>query len=171
MVIRDSQPSDIEAIMECIADAQALLAELGVDQWQDGYPTDEIIRQDIARGESFVLEQGGRVVATAVISLAGEPTYSTLEGGCWLNDEAYVVIHRLAARADARGGVAKRFFAFAEALANEHNVLSIRVDTHTDNKIMLHLLSALNYTRCGTITLTSGAKRVAFQKVWQTTKI
>ena len=171
MIIRRSQLSDIEAIMECIADAQALLASLDVDQWQDGYPTQSIIREDIARGESFVLEQQGRVVATAVISLAEEPTYATIEGGSWLSDDRYVVIHRLAARAEARGGVAKCFFNYAEALGNEHNVFSIRVDTHTDNKIMMHLLSAMNYTRCGIITLTSGAKRVAFQKIWQTTKI
>ena len=82
MQIVRAELSDIDAIMACIADAQRFLARLGVDQWQDGYPTREIIEQDILRGESFVMTEDGEVIATAVISFAGEPTYSVIEGSC-----------------------------------------------------------------------------------------
>ncbi|MBQ1200772.1 MAG: GNAT family N-acetyltransferase, partial [Alistipes sp.] len=102
MLIRKSSRADITAIMEIVADAQALLRSRGVDQWQDGYPTADIIEQDIARSESYVLEDRGVVVATAVISFAGEVTYNTIDGQ-WLNSNDYVVVHRLAVRNSALG--------------------------------------------------------------------
>ena len=67
-MIRKGNTNDIPAIMEIIADAQSLLAGRGVDQWQDGYPTADIIQQDIARAESYVIEIDRSVAATAVIS-------------------------------------------------------------------------------------------------------
>lgn len=164
MTIRKATTADIDAIMACIADAQALLKSCGVDQWQDGYPTADIIRCDIARGESFVVTKGEDVVATAVISFAGEPTYKTIEGE-WKNDNPYAVIHRLAVRSTSRGkGYAKAIFDYAEQLCAENKITDLRVDTHADNRIMQRLLDGLGYTYCGVITLLSGAKRIALQK-------
>ena len=164
MVIRLSTTADIDAIMACITDAQALLKSCGVDQWQDGYPTAEIILADIARDESFVMIEDKSVVATAVISFAGEPTYTTIEGE-WKNCNPYAVIHRLAVRSTSRGkGYAKAIFDYAEQLCTERGVSDIRVDTHADNRIMQRLLDGLGYSYCGVITLLSGAKRIALQK-------
>ena len=164
MTIRKATTADIDAIMACIADAQALLKSCGVDQWQDGYPTADIIRCDIARGESFVVTKGEDVVATAVISFAGEPTYKTIEGE-WKNDNPYAVIHRLAVRSTSRGkGYAKAIFDYAEQLCAEDKITDLRVDTHADNRIMQRLLEELGYKYCGVITLLSGSKRIALQK-------
>ena len=163
-MIRKSSRADITAIMEIVADAQALLRSRGVDQWQDGYPTADIIEQDIARSESYVLEDRGVVVATAVISFAGEVTYNTIDGQ-WLNSNDYVVVHRLAVRNSALGsGLAQKMMLYAETLALDSGVTDIRVDTHCDNKAMQSLLNMLGYTLCGKITLLSGAPRIAFQK-------
>ena len=164
MTIRKATTADIDAIMACIADAQVLLKSCGVDQWQDGYPTADIIRSDIARGESFVTTEGEDVVATAVISFSGEPTYKTIEGE-WKNNNPYAVIHRLAVRNTSYGkGYAKAIFNYAEQLCTEGKVSDLRVDTHADNRIMQRLLDELGYKYCGVITLLSGAKRIALQK-------
>lgn len=155
---------DISAIMEIIADAQSLLASHGVDQWQDGYPKADIISNDIAKSESYIVENKGNIIATAVISFAGEVTYNSIDGA-WLNDNNYVVVHRLAVRNCAlRSGVARQMMLYAEKLAVEHNVYDIRVDTHEDNIAMQSLLSSLGYILCGKITLLSGAPRIAYQK-------
>lgn len=164
MIIRKSKLDDIAAIMEIVADAQALLRSQGVDQWQDGYPTVDVITKDIANDDSYVLEDEGIVIATAVISFAGEVTYNSIDGA-WLNDNDYVVVHRLAVRNSAlRGGLARQMMLYAEKLALECNISDIRVDTHSDNKAMQSLLTSLGYALCGKITLLSGAPRIAFQK-------
>lgn len=164
MTIRKATTADIDAIMACIADAQLLLKSCGVDQWQDGYPTAEIISSDIACGESFVVTEGEDIVATAVISFAGEPTYKTIEGE-WKNNNPYAVIHRLAVRSTSRGkGYAKAIFSYAEQLCADGRITDLRVDTHADNRIMHRLLVELGYKYCGVITLLSGSKRIALQK-------
>lgn len=165
MIIRKSNREDLPAIMAIVADAQALLRSQGVDQWQDGYPTEKIIAGDIANDDSYVLEDEGVVIATAVISFAGEVTYNSIDGQ-WLNDNDYVVVHRLAVRNSAlRGGHARQMMLYAEELALQRGVNNIRVDTHSDNKAMQSLLTSLGYTLCGKITLLSGAPRIAFQKL------
>ena len=163
-MIRRAVAEDVQAIMEIVADAQSLLRDCGVDQWQDGYPTAEIILQDIVRNESYVVVNDGQIVGTAVISFAGEVTYNQIDGR-WINDNPYAVIHRLAVRSTARGtGIAKQLFAYAEELCRERSIGDIRVDTHRDNNIMRNLLSVIGYKHCGEITLLSGAKRIALQK-------
>lgn len=163
-MIRRTTLSDIASVMEVIADAQQRLRVAGVDQWQDGYPTAEIIRDDIARGESFVYVVDNQIVATAVISFAGEPTYATIDGS-WIDNAPYVVIHRLAVRAGfERQRLALKMFDFAHSAALERGVTSARVDTHRDNIAMRNLLTQQGYILCGEIVLQSGAKRIAYQK-------
>lgn len=163
-MIRKTEISDIAPIMEVIADAQRRLRDAGVDQWQDGYPTAQIIAADIERGESYVYTIDNLVVATAVISFAGEPTYARIDGS-WLDDASYVVIHRLAVRAGyERQGLAISMFDFAHEQASLRGILSARVDTHKDNRAMQSLLTGQGYILCGEIELLSGAKRIAYQK-------
>ena len=164
MTFRKATAADIAPIMEIVADAQQLLCSLGVDQWQDGYPTREIIVGDIARNEMYVATCGEAIVAMAVISFNGEPTYRVIDG-CWLNDQPYAVVHRTAVRQSAHGrNIGREILMFAEQLCHEREIKNIRIDTHRDNLTMQHLLTTSGYRHCGTIMLTSGAKREAYQK-------
>ena len=47
-MIRKATKEDISQIMSIVADAQLSLRELGIDQWQDGYPSMDVIEDDIA---------------------------------------------------------------------------------------------------------------------------
>jgi hypothetical protein len=42
-MIRKANIGDLERIMEIVSDAQVALRELGIDQWQDGYPSSDVI--------------------------------------------------------------------------------------------------------------------------------
>lgn len=166
MEIRRSRYDDIEAIMGIIADAQLLLRNRGVDQWQDGYPTEEVIAGDIRNGYSHVLDDGGKICATAAISFDGEPTYATIRNGRWPDDKPYAVIHRLAVSGDRLGmGYAERMIEFAEESCLTRGTCRIRVDTHSDNIPMQRLLEKSGFVPCGEITLASGAPRKAFIKI------
>ena len=162
---RRGRAEDLERIMELVADAQSWFRDQNIDQWQDGYPTRELISSDIEDGENYVVEYNGIAIATAVISFAGEPTYSEVDGRGWLNDKPYAVVHRIMVADEMRRkGIAKEILHFAEELCVERNIGNIRIDTHRDNRAMLALLKKLGYKRCGTIKLTSGALREALHK-------
>ena len=157
--------ADIGRIMELVADAQHWFAKQNIDQWQDGYPTREIISSDIIGSINYIVELNGIVVATAVISFDGEPTYSVIRGRGWLNENRYAVVHRIAvADKCRRKGIAKEILYYAEELCRERGVADIRIDTHCDNVAMRSLLKKMGYTHCGRITLTSGAFREAYHK-------
>ena len=162
---RKGEESDLERIMELVADAQNWFRQQGVDQWQDGYPTREIISSDILGGENYIVEHDGVASATAVISFRGEPTYSEIKGKGWLNENCYAVVHRIAVADECRRkGIAKEILYFAEELCAERGISDIRIDTHRDNRAMRSLLKRMGYAHCGRITLTSGAFRDAYHK-------
>ncbi len=162
---RKGEEGDLERIMELVADAQNWFRVQGIDQWQDGYPTCEIISSDISDNENYIVELDGVVVATAVISFKGEPAYKEIKGKGWLNSKPYAVVHRIAVSNECRcKGIAKEILHFTEDLCAERDINDIRIDTHCDNLAMRSLLKKMGYIHCGRITLTSGAFREAYHK-------
>ena len=60
-------PNEIQRIMEIIQDAKESLAQRQVDQWQDGYPDEEIIFEDILESRGYVAVEDQEVVAYAAV--------------------------------------------------------------------------------------------------------
>ena len=170
MKLKPTLLKDVPAIMEIVSDAQEYLAEQEIDQWQDGYPTEEQINLDIENNESYiVLSNSEEVIATTVFTTRLEPTYNFIEGN-WLTDSntIYGVIHRLAVRKSARKlGVANFIVDECEAMLNKFEAPSLRIDTHRDNTGMQHLIKKLGYQYCGLIYLENGDERFAFEKLNQ----
>ena len=54
MEFRKSTKSDVIKIMEIVKQAQEYFKSQGIDQWQNGYPNEEVINNDIENGESDV---------------------------------------------------------------------------------------------------------------------
>jgi ribosomal protein S18 acetylase RimI-like enzyme len=168
MKLQKSTLADIPAIMKIIADAQHYLANLNIDQWQDGYPDSTQIKLDIKNEDSFVvLDETNKIIGTTVFTTKTENTYNQIEGE-WLTkkDAQYGVIHRLAVDNDYRKvGLAKFVFEQCETSLKQQGIKSMRIDTHSDNKGMQGLLSKLDYQFCGIIRLESGAERLAYEKL------
>ena len=61
---RIADHGDFDGIWAVLMDGKAALGHLGIDQWQGAYPTQQIVRDDIEAGHSYVLEEDGEVVAT-----------------------------------------------------------------------------------------------------------
>ena len=163
--------SDIDRIMEIIGDAQRFLKFNGVDQWQNGYPTREIFEKDIEQGACHVFLADGAVAGVISVFFGEEESYNEVTDGKWLTDDApYTVFHRAAVGDEYRGmGIASRMLSYAETLALEHGCISMRGDTHRENKAMRGLLRKRGFTHCGTIYI-NGEKsaqneRVCYEKL------
>lgn len=129
-----------------------------VNQWINGYPSEEVIHADIARDGGFMVTDDERIVAYFAFLPAPEPTYEKIYDGAWLNDEPYYVIHRLASWPDVHG-----IWDCVLEWAFERT-RTLRVDTHRDNHIMQHNILKRGFTYCGIIYLLSGDERLAYQK-------
>lgn len=164
--IRLSEEKDIDDIMAAVKYAQEYFKNAGIDQWQDGYPNRESIASDIQRGESYIFESDGKMIATAAISFRGESTYDKIYDGEWLSDYPYTVVHRVAVSEGNKGkGISHEIMKFAEKISKERNIKSMKIDTHEDNKVMRSMLEKNGYTYCGIIYLESGDTRVAYEKL------
>ncbi|NLL47598.1 MAG: GNAT family N-acetyltransferase [Firmicutes bacterium] len=166
MHFRKSTYLDVPEIMKIIKEGQEYLRQAGIPQWQNGYPSQEVITLDIERGNSYVLVQDGQIVATTVLEFAGDPNYATIYEGEWLTRGRYGAIHRIAIAKNQKGqGLAARMMDAMEEICKERGVFSLRVDTHEKNQSMQRMLQKTGFQYCGVIFLADGAPRVAFEKV------
>jgi len=169
MNARPAEKSDFDSIMTLISHARAAIARLGIDQWQDGYPEPEVIESDIAQGIGWVFEAEGRIAGYMVPLADPEPIYEQLAGK-WLQNEApYLTVHRMAIDDGYRGtGLSMQMFTFAEKLAREKQLASLRADTHTGNLAMRKLLAKCGFAYVGDVVypVTAGDPiRVAYEKI------
>lgn len=169
MIFRRTEEKDRDQVVALWQQARIYFREQGIDQWQDGYPNEESLTEDMARGESYVLadEATGQVLVTAYISLAGEPDYRDIYEGSWLHDGFYGVVHRVAVTPERKGqGLAGILMGHAARLCRSRGAASLRVDTHEENKSMQRMLAKNGFLYCGVIYLgRDGAKRVAFERM------
>lgn len=165
MELRKAQVDDIPKIMIIIRDAQAFLKQQGIDQWQNNYPNLETISNDVQNDHGYVLIVDNRILAYGAIINGIEPTYAVIEDGAWLNDDPYIVVHRLAVDSAHRGQkIASCFIAETIKLAKKWGVYNLRIDTHRDNLIMQKMIINNEFNYCGVIYLASKDQRLAYQK-------
>lgn len=164
MILRKATIEEVPIIWEILQQAIEQRRLDGSKQWQDGYPNEQSIINDINNGYGYVLVNNAVVIAYAAIIFGIEPAYTNIEGK-WLTNGDYVVVHRVAVSNLVKGqGIATRLFEMMEQLSVEQNVYSIKVDTNFDNVPMLKILDRLNYTYCGEVYF-RGAARRAYEKV------
>lgn len=127
-------------------------------QWTGGYPSEDVICDDIAKGILHVCTEEGEIVGVFVFFEGEDPTYQKIYEGAWKNDRPYGVIHRIAVAKHCKGVAS---FCFDYAFSKCGNV---KIDTHRDNIPMQRSLMKNGFVRCGIIYLANGDERIAFQK-------
>jgi hypothetical protein len=164
MNLRKAASSELPAIWEILQQAIEQRKQDGSDQWQNGYPNEQTVHDDIANGYAYVLTDNNMIIAYTAIIFGVEPAYNDIKGK-WLTNDDYVAIHRVATSNAVKGkGVATQLFKLIEGLCIEQKVYSIKVDTNFDNVPMLKILDKLNYCYCGEVFF-SGSARRAYEKV------
>lgn len=157
--------NDLDGIMHVIQDAIVALKNDRVDQWQDGYPNQEVIQNDIYDNHCYVVEENNEIIASAFICAMDDETYDYIEDGDWLLNDRYVVIHRIAVRSLFKGKHASdELLLRAMMIARSHHAKSIRMDTHKDNLRMQGFLKKHGFVYCGKIYLNDGSMRYAYEK-------
>ena len=160
ITIRQSTPGDIDCIMPVYEQARDFMRSRGnTSQWTGGYPSRDIIMEDIAHGYHYIGEdEDGEILMVFSFIVGADPTYALIEGGEWLNDAPYGTIHRIASTG-LKGGMLRECVRFCSRFAD-----NIRIDTHADNGEMQRAIKHSGFAYCGIIHLADGSPRIAFQK-------
>ena len=152
-MLRTTKEYELERVMKIIEEGREFLKEQGVNQWQYGSPSRDVIINDINAGISYIYEKSGELVATAMLTTLDEDyeNYPTF----WSENSSYLAIHRLATSKQFRNqGIAREFLEAIYLFAKSQNIKYLRIDTHLDNKIMRKFLSGFGFKEKGVIKLT-----------------
>lgn len=159
MSIRLATYNDLDAIHEIFNIAKTKMINDGnLSQWQDiDYPFC-YTKEDIKKNQCYVVIEDNEIVATFVFIIGEDPTYSYIEDGQWLNNKPYGTIHRIASN-----NKVKHIFKEVMDYVLTYNV-DIRIDTHKDNKRMIHLIESNLFKYCGIIYVRDGTPRLVYQR-------
>ena len=151
MEFRKATPADLAGIMDVVHQAQAFIAGKGIDQWQDGYPSEALLAEDIRIGRAYVFDDGGSVASIAVLTAEPEPVYDAIEGA-WHTGAPYLTIHRMAlGDAHRHSGLAGEILKNAVDMARSMHLSAVRADTHRGNAAMRRFLEKSGFQPCGIV--------------------
>lgn len=159
--IRHTTLKDLPTILALIENGRQIMRSDGnLHQWSGNSPSTDLIKKDIANGNSYICIEDGKAIGTFAFIPGPDPTYLKIYEGAWLETESpYYVIHRMASTPESHG-------IFSAAMDYCFRVTNnIRIDTHRDNHIMQHNLLKHGFQYCGIIYLLNGDERLAYQRL------
>lgn len=167
MLIRKASIGDCDKVHRILQSGADFLHECGVNQWTGGYPSYETVQNDIQNENCYVIEKDGIIVCAFTAIYGADSTYEKIYDGSWLNNtDNYYTVHRIAVHSDYRGqSLAGMAYDYAEKLCIKNNAISLRIDTHKDNKANLSAIEKYGFTYCGIIYTETGEPRVAYEKI------
>ena len=159
MIIKPCTIEYIDDAMQIFDDARAYMRANGnMSQWGNGYPSKEVILQDMSANRFYGVYDENKLVCVFMMMVGIDPNYNVIYDGGWLNDEPYAVIHRIATTVHGKG-LAEMCYDFALAHCN-----NLRIDTSSENYPMQKSLLKNGFKLCGVIHLANGDPRLAYHK-------
>lgn len=154
MIIRKATSADIDAI-ERIYDRTHVFEDAGklTTGWITGvYPVRATAEAALARGDLFVCDDKGTILAAAVINQTQVDVYADCEWENEASDDKVCVLHTLVVDPlTAHRGIGTRFVAFYEAYAFSLGCTVLRMDTNARNSAARSLYKKLGYTEAGIV--------------------
>ena len=159
--IRLATINDLPRMLDIFENAREFMRNNGNgNQWGNRWPSEEILREDIKLGRSYlVVNENDEILATYAYLTGIDPTYLKIWDGNWISNDPYVTIHRLAS-----SGKEGNIFSFIISEIQKQKI-NIRVDTHKNNSFMINQLLKNGFQYCGIITCIEGGDRNAYEKI------
>ncbi|GMQ57365.1 GNAT family N-acetyltransferase [Vallitalea sediminicola] len=141
---------DKDEIMKLVSDCVNNMRAQNIFQWNENYPNEEVILEDIADGNLYVMKDENRFLGIITLNEEQDEEYKTVD---WKSESTGIlVVHRLAVSPLGQGkGIGKSFMSFAEDLVRQKNYKTIRLDTYSGNPIALSFYDRLGYEKVGEV--------------------
>ena len=153
-MVRKATHTDISAVTEIynrIHDQEEQgLTTIG---WiREIYPTEATAQAAYEKGEMYVMEEDGNIVAAAKINREQDPSYALANWAHPAKEQEIMVLHTLVVAPERSGkGYGTKFVAFYEQYALENGCPYLRMDTNERNKAARALYNKLGYTEVGIV--------------------
>ncbi len=142
-------PNDLIAVLHALDECKRGLDEIGINQWDEVYPNEEIVNAAIERESLYIIRKNDVVIAGVGLDTGQPEEYSTVNWQC--SPPALVVHHLFVHAGYWRQGFAATLMQFAESIASGKSCLSIRLDAYSGNPAALGLYANRGYDHVGEV--------------------
>lgn len=157
-----AEPNDLSTVAKLYRSAIQHMEQQGIPQWDELYPDEAILKEDIAAKELYLLKEGTNLLGCSVINAEQDPRYKGLPFR--LQSQHIGVIHRLCVNPVYQNcGVGKNLLETTEQKIAAMGYDVIRLDAFIQNPFALKLYEKAGYQKVETITLRKGIFQV-FEK-------
>ncbi len=149
-MIKKAIISDLNDLLQITKSCARHMIDKEIYQWNELYPSKEILQKDIALKQLWKLEIDHKIIGLVVLTEIEDAEYKEVK---WLtNNRQNLYIHRLAVHPNFQGkGYAQKLMDFAENYALKNNYISIRLDTFSQNKRNQEFYKKRNYIQLDAI--------------------
>ncbi len=149
-MIKKASIKDLDELYLLTKNCAQHLIENEIYQWNEYYPSLEVLKNDIELQQLWKFENNNEIVGIIVLTEVEDEEYKSVQ---WLtNNTNNLYIHRLAVQPKFQGkGYAQQLMDFAENYARENNFNSVRLDTFSQNLRNIKFYETRNYKRLESI--------------------
>ena len=146
---------DLPELIALYRAAIARMDEQNIPQWDEIYPSVEVLQADVSSGQMQVGRLNGKI---AVAFLLEECSKEDYEDANWrYQDPRFIVLHRLCVHPAFQGqGVARQTMDFLEQAVLNRGLHAIRLDAFSLNPSALKLYESRGYEKAGEIQFRKG---------------
>ena len=157
--------SDLQDLMSLYWRVADDMNDRGLNQWNRGiYPTEEMIRRDIERGEMYIRRMDSVIAAAITLTEVMDPEYRDI---LWTGGMLPGYLHRLAVDVPLQGaGIGGDVLDDAIQIMRRAGCDCVRLDTNRENRRAMRLYEKMGFRICGTVSWddTPGEVYYAFDK-------
>lgn len=148
MKIRKAELVDLNIIIDIFKNAINEMNDNNIPQWDEIYPTSEILKEDILKKEMYVGIKGDTIVSVLVANDEFDEQY---KNGNWkYADKSFAVVHRLCVNPIYQNQkIGQTTMNMIEEILKKEGIESIRLDVFSLNPYALKMYEALGYQKVG----------------------
>ena len=152
MIIEKAIHFDLEKLFTITQSCGKKLIENSIFQWNDFYPSKEVLENDIHLKQIWKLVIESKIIGMIVLTEMVDIEYENIK---WLTEnDNNLYVHRLAVEPKFQGkGYAQKLMDFAENFAIQNKYSSIRLDTFSQNQRNQRFYKQRNYVQLESIYL------------------
>ena len=148
-------PADLPELLSLYRAAISRMDEQGIPQWDEIYPSREVLREDVSSGQMQIGRLNGQITVAFLLEECLEGEYEPAD---WrYREPTFVVLHRLCVHPAFQGqGVARQAMDFLERQVLDRGIHAIRLDAFSQNPAALKLYESRGYEKAGEILYRKG---------------
>lgn len=155
MKIRKAEFGDLNIIIDIFKNAIKVMEDNNIFQWDDIYPNNILLEQDILERQMYVVLKDNTIVSVVVVNNEYDEQY--INGEWRYDNENFAVVHRLCVNPTFQNReIGKNTMILIENLLKDNGIQSIRLDSFSLNLYALKMYEKLGYQKVGEANFRKG---------------